>query len=212
MAIPGSPNRLSAGTVISGRELVTISDTPIHVPDAKRLVHLQFRRFAGCPICNLHLRQVVRRLDEIEAAGVLEVVVFHSTKHQLLAHAADLPLAVVADPDKRLYAEFGVESGVRAIADPRAWPSIAKGILVSLKGVAVNGKRLPSLKPQGGRYGLPADFLIAPDGRVAACKYGTHASDQWSVDEILALAHKYSPPAIDKAPLTDVEQREILQA
>jgi hypothetical protein len=30
--------------------------------------------------------------------------------------------------------------------------------------------------------------LIAPDGRVVACKYGAHADDQWSVDDLLALA------------------------
>ena len=42
--------------------------------------------------------------------------------------------------------------------------------------------------PRGGRLGLPGDFLIAPDGRVLACKYGEHADDQWSVDEVLRLA------------------------
>lgn len=36
--------------------------------------------------------------------------------------------------------------------------------------------------------GLPADLLIAADGRVVAAKYGSHAYDQWSVDELLALA------------------------
>jgi hypothetical protein len=35
---------------------------------------------------------------------------------------------------------------------------------------------------------LPADFLIAPDGTVIAKKYGTHAYDQWSVDELLKHA------------------------
>ncbi len=33
--------------------------------------------------------------------------------------------------------------------------------------------------------GLPADFLIDPDGRVLAAHYGTHANDQWSVDDLL---------------------------
>ena len=42
--------------------------------------------------------------------------------------------------------------------------------------------------PKSGSLGLPADFLIASDGRVLACKYGTHAFDQWSVDEILSLS------------------------
>ena len=36
--------------------------------------------------------------------------------------------------------------------------------------------------------GLPADFLIEPDGRVREAKYGRHASDQWSVDELIRLA------------------------
>jgi hypothetical protein len=36
---------------------------------------------------------------------------------------------------------------------------------------------------------LPADFLIAGDGRIIACKYGEHADDQWSVNELLSLVH-----------------------
>jgi hypothetical protein len=36
--------------------------------------------------------------------------------------------------------------------------------------------------------GLPGDFLIAPSGQIKAVKYGTHAYDQWPVDELIALA------------------------
>jgi hypothetical protein len=35
---------------------------------------------------------------------------------------------------------------------------------------------------------LPADFLIGSDGRVLAAKFGRHADDQWSVDELLDMA------------------------
>ena len=42
--------------------------------------------------------------------------------------------------------------------------------------------------PTGGSLGLPADLLIGSDGRVVATKYGVHADDQWSVDELLQLA------------------------
>jgi hypothetical protein len=45
-----------------------------------------------------------------------------------------------------------------------------------------------SLDLHGGPLGLPADFLIAPDGTVLARHYGNHAYDQWSVDQLLALA------------------------
>jgi hypothetical protein len=47
---------------------------------------------------------------------------------------------------------------------------------------------MPPVNPDGGRFGLPADFLISRDGRVLARKYGAHASDQWSVVEILDFA------------------------
>ncbi|MEE3918755.1 hypothetical protein V2I01_10735 [Micromonospora sp. BRA006-A] len=55
-----------------------MTGTGVDLPDPDRLIHLQFRRFAGCPVCNLHLRSIVRRHAEIEAAGVREVVLFHS--------------------------------------------------------------------------------------------------------------------------------------
>ena len=44
------------------------------------------------------------------------------------------------------------------------------------------------LRLSGGPLGLPGDFLIAPSGLIIAVKYGTHAYDQWSVDELIALA------------------------
>lgn len=36
--------------------------------------------------------------------------------------------------------------------------------------------------------GLPADFLIGPDGAILAAKYGTYVDDHWSVEDLLALA------------------------
>jgi peroxiredoxin len=180
--------RLKAGTVIAGRELRTVAGAPVAIPDPERLVHLQFRRFAGCPICNLHLHSMIQRRDEIAAANIREIVVFHSTAEEMRVHAADLPFPVIADPDKRLYVEFGVESAPRALLDPRAWIAILRSIPFALRASIVERKPLPPTHPRGGRLGLPADFLIAQDGRVLDAKYGDHADDQWSVDELLSLA------------------------
>ncbi|WP_219470376.1 peroxiredoxin-like family protein [Nonomuraea rhizosphaerae] len=181
---------------VDPRELTAVSGRPVAVPDPHRLVHLQFRRFAGCPVCNLHLRSVVRRHEEIEAAGVREVVVFHSPAAELAEHVSDLPFEVIADPDKRLYAEFGVESAARSLADPRVWGTIVRAVAVSAWSLLRGRGRGPALKPHGGRFGLPGDFLIAPAGRVVAAKYGEHAYDQWSVDELLTLAARV-PKAAD---------------
>jgi hypothetical protein len=88
----------------------------------------------------------------------------------------------------RLYAEFGVESAPRALLDPRAWVPVLRGILRSFNAVLHKQQPVPPINPKGGRFGLPADFLVASDGRVVACKYGSYAYDQWSVDDILTLA------------------------
>jgi hypothetical protein len=63
-----------------------------------------------------------------------------------------------------------------------------RGVSRSFGSILHNRRRIPSMNPAGGRFGLPADFLIAPSGQVLACKYGSHAYDQWSVDEVLGLA------------------------
>jgi hypothetical protein len=181
---------------VRARTLTTVSGDPVTVPGPDRLIHLQFRRFAGCPVCNLHLRSVVRRHHEIEAAGVREVVVFHSPAEELRPHTADLPFAVVADPDKRLYREFGVEQSPRALLAPRAWGPILRAVVSGAWHVVRGREHLPSTSPHGGRLGLPADFLIAPGGQVLATKHGEHAYDQWSVDELLELAARVArtPP------------------
>src|SRR6266568_5699953 len=157
--------KIQTGAVLNPRELVTIQSGRIQVPDSRRIVHLQFRRFAGCPVCNLHLHSFVRRHGTILAASIREVIVFHTNAEELLEHAGDLPFAVIADPEKRLYAEFGVDSGLRALLDPRAWIPILRGLILSLR-ASFHGQPIPSVNPYGGRFGLPAEFLIASDGRV----------------------------------------------
>jgi peroxiredoxin len=169
---------------LTDREFVSVTGQTIRVPDPQRLVHLQFRRFAGCPICNLHLASFARRHDEITAAGIREVVFFHSPSDELRKHVADLPFSVVADPTKRFYREFGVESAPRALLDPRAWGAIIRGTTLTTLGRFST----PAAKQEGGHLGLPADFLVDTQGAVIAAKYGKHADDQWSVDELLALA------------------------
>lgn len=186
--------RVGVGDVIPPRDLTTIGSDRVSVPSPDALTHLQFRRFASCPICNLHLRTTARRHDEIVAAGIREVAVFHSTAQAMMPHQGELPFAAVADPEQQLYAEFGVEFSMRAVLDPRAWTAPFKPYAWS---VAMRERRDPDGRWFSTRgdsmLGHPADFLIGSDGRVLAAKYGRHAADQWSVDELLALASDDGP-------------------
>jgi hypothetical protein len=181
------PDRMAVGDVVPTRELTTIRDSRITVPTPDALTHLQLRRYAGCPICNLHLRSVAKRHDEIVAAGIREVVVFHSRAGHMRPHQGQLPFDAIADPQRLLYKEFGVETSLRAVMHPRAWltPMNPKTYPIVADGLRAGGS--PAPRHGDSALGLPADFLITPEGRVRAVKYGRHANDQWSVDELLTL-------------------------
>jgi hypothetical protein len=82
-----------AGETLAPRELATIASGSFRLPDPEHLVHLQFRRYSGCPICHLHLRSFANRHAEIVAAGVREVAIFHSSAETMTGYQAELPFA-----------------------------------------------------------------------------------------------------------------------
>lgn len=178
--------RLSSGIGIAPlKGLVNLQGQAINLPDAsKALVHLQFRRFAGCPICNLHLREMASRIHEIRQAGIWEVVFFHSSAASMQPYQGDLPFDCIADPDKVFYRQFGVEASVLGLLDPR-------NILAVMKGMASAFPTHLSAGGEAGHAGMPADFLIDATGMIVACHYGSYADDQWTVDELLAQAHRF---------------------
>ena len=124
--------KLAPGAVLSLQALEDLHGQPVQVPDPALRIHLQLRRFAGCPVCNLHLQSFARRHAELTRAGIREVVAFHSSAEVLRAHAGGFPFAVIADPAKRLYAALGAEAAPRALLDPRAWWPILRAVLHGL--------------------------------------------------------------------------------
>ena len=174
-------NKIKAGQSFPRLQTKNIHGAGVSIPNPTQWTHLQFRRFAGCPVCNLHLQSFVARHQEIVNAGVREVVVFHSSDAELLPYQGNFPFDVVGDPTKALYRKYGVEASILALLSPKAFMASLKGNLRKDK-PELNMMKIPN----GGILGLPADFLIAPDGIVRAVRYGTHAYDQWTVDEVLA--------------------------
>jgi peroxiredoxin len=169
--------KFKPGDIVPSTTLKSVTGEPIKLSDPNRLVHLQFRRFVDCPICNTHIAELRGRVREIEAAGVKEVIVFHSSAESIRSYQKNVPFVLVGDPKKALYKDFGVETSLGFMT--------LKALGAGMRGMA-HGHF--GLRVAGGPLGLPADFLIAPSGQIKAVKYGTHAYDQWSVDELIALA------------------------
>jgi len=168
---------LKPGDLLPIAEMKAVTGQTIRLPHPTRLLHLQFRRFVDCPICNTHIAEFTMRAREIDAAGVEEVIVFHSSPASIRSYQKDLPFLMVGDREKTFYKAFGVEASLGFIS-LKALRAAARGVM--------NGHL--GLRLGGGPFGLPADFLISPSGRMSAVKYGSDAYDQWSVDEVLTRA------------------------
>ena len=164
-----------AGEATDGK-LITLSEL------RDRTVLLKFYRFADCPICNLHLREYVRRAGELSAAGITVVAVFHSPGRRLTKslRKLTLPFPVIADPEQRLFKAFGVEASWRGMFSLRVWRDYARAM-----GAGFFSRPFGH---EGGIKGHPADFLIDGQGVIRFAHYGRDYADTLNVDRILELA------------------------
>ncbi len=177
MTVPDTrSSRPTPGNRLASFTLETLAHGALRVPNG-RFVHLQFRRFAGCPICSLHLRRFARVHEALASAGVDVVAFFHSSAETLAPYHADLPFPVVADPERVYYTRFGVGRSMLGLVHPKVVWSGMKGLFVAPSSPFVG---------EGGHDGLPADLLIDPEGTLIDSHYGSHADDQWEPDEVLA--------------------------
>jgi len=172
------PTRLRAGQKAPPFSAPSLSHGPFSVPGDAAFIHLQFRRFAGCPICSLHLRSFARRQDELRQAGITEAAIFHSGADALSRYHVDLPFFIIPDEEKRLYAMYGLERSWSAMMHPKSMWAAMRGMVSSPNN---------PLDAAGGYLGLPADFLIDSEGNLLHVKYGDHADDHWELDEVLHL-------------------------
>src|SRR5215813_11262092 len=104
--------KFKPGDMLPRTVMEAVTGEAIKLPDPDRLVHLQFRRFVDCPICNTHIAELRRRVREIEAAGIKEVIVFHSSAKTIRSYHKDVPFVLIGDPHKALYEDFGVEGSL----------------------------------------------------------------------------------------------------
>jgi len=174
-------------------KLTTIDGDKIQLTNSSGLVHLQLRRFSGCPICNTHLRNFSHSVPELQKLGVTEVVVFHSKDEIIKDTIRNVDWAsqfkFVADPERELYIKMG--------ADFSGWKYLfhmkMSTLLVGLKGTP----RLLKLKRWGMEAGItqrPMDVLIdTSSGRILDLHYGIDSNDQWSHEEVLSKVKNAKP-------------------
>lgn len=132
---------------------ITQSGKEISLSDFQgQKVWLAFYRYAICPLCNLHINNILKRFDEVITAGLIFLPVFQSSPEEVIKYAGnkDLPFQIICDPNEELYKLYNVGSSYGGFLSLYV---IKKGLKAMFKG------HLPG-KMEGEISRLPSEMII----------------------------------------------------
>ncbi len=66
----------------------------------------------------------MKKLSRGDTIKSLEIESVDSSRKTMLRHLPDVPFPLIADPDKIQYKEFGVETSLFPVIQPRALPHV----------------------------------------------------------------------------------------
>lgn len=149
-----------------------------------KTVLLTFFRFAGCPVCNYRMHQLMEEYTSLSAQNIEVIAVFESTSETLSQYIKDyeVPFPVISDPDLSLYKAYGVERSTRGMF--RTFSN--KEAKAQMKeGETLFGDN--KYKKDGSLRQLEADFMIQ-GGTLLRAHYATFIGDHIPMEEVRSFA------------------------
>ncbi len=178
--------RLTPGTAAPALQATSHLGEPVDLAELRgRPVLLSFYRYASCPVCNLRVRAIIRALPGLPASGLGIIAVFQSPPATVAKYVGrqDAPFPIVSDPALRHYRAFGVETRWGGLFSRRALAAVVRALRRGFSPGRIDG---PVQR-------VPADFLIAPDGRIAVAHYGKDIDDHLPLETVEAWLHRIQP-------------------
>lgn len=147
-----------------------------------KTVYLSFMRFAGCPVCNLHVHNLLKHADALKAKNIEVVLVYESSLANLRQYLEDrtYPFTFVADPESTLYNTYHVE---------KSWSKLMGSMFKGMLGKVRAGEKLFRKKPamDGNMNRMEAEFVIDKNGKLAIAHYATFLGDNIAIEKIVHL-------------------------
>jgi peroxiredoxin len=144
-------------------------------------VLIAFFRYAGCPVCNFRVHDLIENYDSIRSKGYQIVAVYESDNVTLKEYLFEtpVPFTVIGNPKLNLYKEYRVEKSF--------WKMLGSAFKKQPKEAMKKGNKLFSKKHKrdGNLTRLPADFIVDENGILKAVYYGTNIGDHLPITEIL---------------------------
>jgi len=140
---------------------------------------LAFFRYASCPLCNLRVRDIIKRWDELQAKGLSVLAVFQSPAASIAEYVGTQapPFPLIADPDERLYQLYGLDTSLAGFLSPRNLGRVTQALKAGFK---------PG-RTEGSKTRIPGDFLVDASGRVRDAYYGEVIADHIPFERVEAF-------------------------
>lgn len=172
--------RLHPGTLAPDFTANAYLHDPITLSSQRgKKIWLAFFRYAGCPLCNLRVHQMIQHYAGWQARGLQIISVFQAPVDEVAANVGqqNAPFPIVCDPDEKLYALYGLESSLSGYLSPKNLPLAAEAIKAGFLPGAMHGTKTR----------LPADFLIDEQGQIVDTFYAGHIGEHIPFERIEAF-------------------------
>jgi len=151
----------------------------IEFPVPEKKVLLSFMRFAGCPVCNLRVHELLKNSAKLEADHISVILIYESPKASMLEYLKEesFPFSFVSDKENKLYDIYEIES---------SFFKVMKGLFHGLLSKAMEGKKLYKKDPgmDGSALRMGADFLIDGKGRIIEAYYSQYLGDHLPIEKL----------------------------
>ncbi|WP_419168248.1 redoxin domain-containing protein [Halobacteriovorax sp.] len=159
-------------------EAINHLDEKFVLSDLKgKKIWLAFYRYASCPLCNLHIHNIIKRFDEVKNLGGIFIPVFQSAPSEVRKYAGkgDLPFQIICDPNEDIYKLYQVGNSYAGFFSPSV---MSKGLKAMLSGF------MPG-KMEGEISRLPSEFIINEEFEIVYRYDGKDIGDHPDIDFIL---------------------------
>ena len=145
----------------------------------KTVIH--FLRYYGCTVCQLDIKDYVKKIDLIKDKNAQLYVVLQSKPETILASKGDMeiPFDIICDPDQKIYKQYDIGSW----ADPK---EIVNDELTK-KGERCKEEGLVHGEYEGNEQQLPALFIIDKDMNLDYVLYSKDLTSIPSVEKIAEM-------------------------
>ncbi len=139
---------------------------------------LSFYRYASCPLCNLRVNDLIKQEPIFKKNGMEMLAIFQSPKESIKEYVGkqDAPFPIIADPTRKLYKLYGVETSVLGVF---------KALLKPEKFKDAKKKGFKPGTVEGAKSLIPADFIIDGNLNISKVYYGNDIGDHMPINMIM---------------------------